>query len=72
MQAAYAHYLSHIVLVVFSACIYGLYEKNIDSQLKCFEGKYEISYFVIEPALQFLSTVSVNNSWQQLSKNNLS
>jgi hypothetical protein len=61
MQVAYAHHLSHIVLVVFSACIYGVHEKNIDLQLKRFEGKYEISYFVIEPALQFLSTVFVSN-----------
>jgi len=30
--------LVHIVLVVFSTCVYGVHEKNIDSQLKCFEG----------------------------------
>jgi hypothetical protein len=53
MQVAYAHYLSHIVLVVFSACIYGVFEKNIGSRLK----RFKESCFVTEPLLQFLSTV---------------
>ena len=62
MQAAYAQYLSHIVLVVFSACIYGMHEKKLIHNWNIL--KDSISYFVIQPALQFLSTVSVSNSWQ--------